>query len=421
MAQISSNNAAWKDLFDELPIHEKIEKFGTFHITANQIKRIGGREPRLMTKFDSRSQRPKLLAEHGITILPTTNGEYLLLKGDGYFDVPPIQQIEVYDATKIANLQTIPWQAGIRSEPQAIDTLYMASALRSFVGDSSLQLTVRGKLRSNKFSYKFQTQIREEVIEVDGVQIEIDSGFEGDKILLLEAKFGSLDSFIVRQLYYPYRDLLASGVTKEIIPVLLVYSNRVYSLYRFEFSAVDSYQSIRLVRQADYSLEDLRTLPRLADILTNKNRTAPQGVPFPQADDLSKVFDVTDILTAGPATKEEISERFDVDPRQGDYYANAASWLGLAEKSKHRFRLTLAGRNFSKKGRIDRLVEMAQLVCEMPAFSETARAMVGGAPPTTKETADIISRAYPLTGSTPIRRASTVRAWIEWLANQLRR
>src|SRR6266851_4538671 len=181
---------------------------------------------------------------------------------------------------------------------------------------------------------------------VDGVQMEVDAGFEGEKVVLLEAKFGATDNFLIRQLYYPFRYLLESGVTKHISPMLLVYSNRVYSLYAFEFTDPDSYQSAKLIRRVDYALEATRTIPRLADFTGAKSKTAPAEFPFPQADDLSKVFDVTEILAAAPATKEEIAEQFGVDPRQGDYYANAAAWLGFVEKSGPQFALTKEGKKF---------------------------------------------------------------------------
>ena len=420
MVQSPTNNAGWKELFDQLPISRNTEKFGTFRLTAKQIKDIGRREPRLMTKFDSRNQRPRLLADHGITILPVANGEYVLLAGDGYFDLPGDRHVETYNATNIASLQTIPWRSGIRSEPQAIDTLFMASALRTFVGDDSLQLTLRGKLRSRKFSFKFRTRAGEERIMVDGVQMEVDAGFEGKKVVLLEAKFGATDNFLIRQLYYPFRYLLESGVTKHISPILLVYSNRVYSLYAFEFSEVESYQSAKLVRRVDYTLEELRTIPRLADFLTKKRTKAPTNIPFPQADDLSRVFDVTDILAAAPATKEEIAEQFGVDPRQGDYYANAAAWLGFVEKSGTHFALTRPGIDFVAMDRIDRITEVAKRLCERAGFAEAAEAFLGGAALDTAEIADIISKAYELSGTTPVRRASTVRSWIHWLAGQLR-
>jgi hypothetical protein len=372
-----------------------------------------------MTKFDSRKQRPKLLADSGITILPVTNGQYLLLKGDGYFDLPISDKVQVYDASKIADLQTFAWREGIRSEPQAIDALFMTSALRSFANDDSLRLTIRGKLRSRKFTFNFQTAIKTEKISVDGVQIEVDSGYEGRGVLLLEAKFGSVESFIVRQLYYPYRHLLEVGVTKEITPVLLVYSNKIYSLYAFAFADPDAYQSVKLVRQVHYSLEESKPLPRFADVLPHRKRKAPSGIPFPQADDISKIFDVAELLRDGPSDKEEIAERFQVDPRQGDYYANAAAWIGLVEKSGGQFLLTPEGREFVNMNRVDRIIWLAQRVREMPAFSEAADALVQGAPLDTKEISKLVARMPSVSGTTPLRRASTVRAWISWLVGRL--
>lgn len=413
-------NDAWRRLFEELPVKEKISELGSFRLTAKQIHKIAKREPRLMTKFDSREQRPKLLLQPPLTILPTTNGEYVLLHGDGYFDVPPTQTIETYDASKVARLQTIKWAEGIRSEPQALDTLFMASALRSFADDDTLQLTIRGRLRSGKFEFKFKTEIRQELIAVDGVQIEVDSGYEGRKVVIVEAKFGALKSFIVRQLYYPYRDLLSNGVSKEIIPILLVYSNRVYSLYSFKFIRPDDYQSISLVRQAHYTLEDLKTLPRLADFVTSARRKLPTDVPFPQADDLSKVFDVADILSGGPADKDEIAERFQVDPRQGDYYANAAAWLGMAEKSNGNFVLTKTGREFNKLTRIERMEQVADILAKSPGFAEALAVQAAGNSLRLTDIVRVIGRNYGLSGTTAPRRASTVRSWIEYLSSNFR-
>src|SRR6266851_877950 len=361
MPDETSTNQAWAKIFEKLRVKQRIEESGILRITADEIKKFSMREPRLMTKFDSRKTRPKLLLDLGITILPTSNGEYVLLRGDGYSDVPTVKQVETYDASKIVNLQTIQWGDGIRSECQAIDTLFMISALRSFVGDDSLQLTIRGRLRSGDFSFRFQTKVRQEIVRVNGVQIEVDSGYEGEKIAIVEAKFGSTDSFIIRQLYYPYRELLRSGITKEIVPILLVYSNLVYSLYAFSFQQKDDYQSIRLIQQADYILGELDTPPRLLDFVTTKRKKPPLEIPFPQADDLTKVIDVTEILASTPADKDQIAERFQVDPRQGDYYGNAAAWLGFAEKSNTSFQLTKSGRQFNRLSRVGRIAELASL------------------------------------------------------------
>ena len=419
MLKTAPNAAGWQKLFDKLDISEKLQNTGSFKLTADQIRRIGQREPRLMTKFDSRNHRPKVLSQARVTILPITNGEYLLLRGDGYFDIPPTQHVETYDASKIGHIETLPWKEGIRSESQAIDTLFMASALKTFTCDDGLQLTMRGRLRSRRFTFGFRTEVRLEKLTVDGVQIEVDAGFEGKKIVIVEAKYGALQDFIVRQLFYPYRDLVESGTRKEIIPILLVYSNRVYSLYQFEVPDPNSY-SVKLVQQVDYSLEEVRTMPRLEDVFLGKTGSVPSGIPFPQADDLSKVFDVTDLLSGGPARKEQIAEEFEVDPRQGDYYGNAAAFVGLTEKRHHQFSLTKDGEEFVKRDRTARIVEVARRVTQLPAFWDAAKAHLSGDPLDNNQIARLIERNYALSGSTPLRRASTVQAWVKWLSEHLR-
>src|SRR5436309_1654114 len=109
MSDSSPNSIAWEKLFDKFPIKKEVGVSGIYRLTAKQINKFGNREARLMTKFDSRTRRPKLLLENHITILPVSNGEYLLLKGDGYFDVPTPQKVETYSASRLTEMQTLPW------------------------------------------------------------------------------------------------------------------------------------------------------------------------------------------------------------------------------------------------------------------------------------------------------------------------
>ena len=69
----------------------------------------------------------------------------------------------------------------------------MASAIKSFTGDDSLLLTIRGRTRSRPFSFGFKTKQHEHRLYVDGPQIELDSGYEGRILVLVEAKFGPLE------------------------------------------------------------------------------------------------------------------------------------------------------------------------------------------------------------------------------------
>ncbi|MFQ9209648.1 MAG: type II restriction enzyme [Clostridium fessum] len=57
----------WRILFDKYRIEREIEKHRRFYITADQIREV--KEPRLMTKFDTRESLPRVFGKK-ISILP---------------------------------------------------------------------------------------------------------------------------------------------------------------------------------------------------------------------------------------------------------------------------------------------------------------------------------------------------------------
>ena len=65
----------WRILFDKYRIEREIEKHGRFYITADQIREV--KEPRLMTKFDTRESLPRVFGKK-ISILPVSRGGYVL-------------------------------------------------------------------------------------------------------------------------------------------------------------------------------------------------------------------------------------------------------------------------------------------------------------------------------------------------------
>lgn len=68
----SKNDFAWEKIFEKHKILDKILKDGHIEITATKINEF--REARLMTKFDHKSQLPKLFADNKLSILPTSRG-----------------------------------------------------------------------------------------------------------------------------------------------------------------------------------------------------------------------------------------------------------------------------------------------------------------------------------------------------------
>jgi hypothetical protein len=86
-------------------------------------------------------------------------------------------------------------------------------------------------------------------IKVEKSQCEIDAGFESNKnFILIEAKNYAIDDFLIRQLYYPYR-LWSKKITKKVIPVLMTYSNDIFSFFIYEFSKDEDYNSLKLREQ----------------------------------------------------------------------------------------------------------------------------------------------------------------------------
>jgi hypothetical protein len=69
---------AWKRVFERMPVAESIARDGLFHLTADELKLHGGREPRLMAKIDTLAERPAILAEQGLALFPVRNGRYVL-------------------------------------------------------------------------------------------------------------------------------------------------------------------------------------------------------------------------------------------------------------------------------------------------------------------------------------------------------
>lgn len=102
-------------------------------------------------------------------------------------------------------------------------------------------------------------------VAVEGAQCEIDGDFENDShVIIMEAKNVLHPDFHVRQLYYPYR-LWMSRVKKPIRLVFSQYVNQIYRLLEYRFDDPMDYSSIRLVKEACYSLAPVRITEEAAE------------------------------------------------------------------------------------------------------------------------------------------------------------
>ena len=252
-----ANSTSWKKIFDDYKILSHDFNKSPFPLSATQIKRAcqkfketGEKEVRILCKQDSREDRPDIFQKHNLFLLPVKNGYYNIIKGEGYVDIPEIKkEVVVYSSKIDFQLDTV--KIG-DSEMQHLDYAYAASLIRTFMEDSSLVLTIRGR----KYTPDFEFFIGKQLIKVSSVQTEVDAGYEGKKqIVLIEAKNFNATNIIIRQLYYPFRQWQVQ--TKKKIITLFFDKNHgedVYSIWQFEFKDPKNYNSIKLVKSGKYRI-----------------------------------------------------------------------------------------------------------------------------------------------------------------------
>lgn len=140
------------------------------------------------------------------------------------------------------------------SEMQFIDFAYANSLIRTFMNDPSLVLTIRGRKYTPQFSFKVGAYS----LDTESVQTEVDAGYEGkSSIVLIEAKNFSATDVIIRQLYYPFRQW-SENTTKKVYPVFfekrVINSEYIFYIWQFEFTDIEDYNSIRLVKSGRYRI-----------------------------------------------------------------------------------------------------------------------------------------------------------------------
>jgi len=252
-----ANSKSWDKIFDDYKILEHDFSKSPFPLSATQIKKscqkfkeTGEKEVRILCKQDSRESRPNIFKKQGLFLLPVKNGFYNIIKGEGYVDIPEIKKEIIFYSSK---LNFIPDTTKIGdSEMQHLDYAYAASLIRTFIDDSSLVLTIRGR----KYTPEFEFFVGKQLIKVSSVQTEVDAGYEGkNQVVLIEAKNFSATNVIIRQLYYPFRQWQEQ--TKKKVVTLFFdkkHGENIYSIWQFEFTDPKNYNSIKLVKSGKFRI-----------------------------------------------------------------------------------------------------------------------------------------------------------------------
>jgi len=405
LSSIKTNNCAWDKIFNELDVLDHIIRVGYFDITASQIKRHGDhREPLLMAKVDFREHLPRIMADNGLSILAIGNGSYRIAKTNPFIDVSEALPPRITKMRFPHDLLTLT-PTSITSESNALDIAFVSGMLDEVFKEKT-SLTIRGRFRA---STPFDFTLQGVTYPIDGVQIEVDGGYEGkDSINLVEAKIGSRNNINLRQLLYPELYWKKRINRSKRVRSYIFYYQEPY--FRFIPFVADGARMF-----ADHSTELVFAFfepEKLFDLnsieLRNRDDLVNTKAPFPQADKFDKVLAMlTDIGTQGMVGKKELALNFDIVDRQIDYYFNALNFMGLVDSDRENIWLSKCGREIAGLPHMKKLWEMAKIIFSEPIFNLALKEGVDAV------TNDLFVR-WGVRGSTIHRRKKTVRSWIEY-------
>jgi hypothetical protein len=382
-------------------------------VTAADIKALTGEEPRLMAKIDRRDELPSVFAEAGVFLLPIANGEYAIVRGEGYHDLEPVEEPPAVFVSRLP-FQLSSAGAGA-SETQHIDFAFNSGLIERFAGLGNLYLTIRGRKRAPEFEFR----VGDVSLRAGNVQVEVDAGFEGERhIVVLEGKIGARDTFHIRQLYYPYRFWSTLVPEKTVVPVFFTYQveKQLFSFWEYRFADPLEYGSIELVRAQSFII-------RLAE----RNVLEPRflgraGGPslgpnvIPQANDVTKVMELPFRVAEGQTTVAALARAFEFNERQSRYYREAAEALGLVWARNGKMGLTETGREFVSLPAQGRNELLFRQIFRLPLFYALLIELFLDPDKSLSQAqlVTIIERFSRYRGDTLARRAQTVLAWLRW-------
>lgn len=405
MSKISIHDS-WKNIFDNFNILYEIKKNKYFDITADQIKSIDGKEARLMTKVDFRENLPNIMKEEGLSILAIKNGLYRIAKNDPFIDITKEIKTKIIELNPPSNIISLdPYN--IKSESGALD-IATITEMSEIVFNEKTNLAIRGRLRGT-----LDFNIENIPYNIDGVQIEVDGGYEGNtSINLVEAKIGFRNNINIRQLLYPELYWKHEIKNKKAIKSYIFYlQDDIYRFIPYIYDGVIGYADHG--NEKVFKFKEKSSDFSIYTIQINQNNVC-LNTPFPQADKFDTIHSMFLLISEHPCmTKDELKLNFDIVERQIDYYYNVLKWLKLCEEKNNCLILTSLGEHLLQLQFKDRMIEIAKIVFSEPIFNNVLH---------NREVKLQLFQRYNVNSeSTKNRRLQTVNAWISYFKNILER
>ena len=137
----------WSDIIRELNIDTRNN---ISYVTANQIKEITHKEPRIMAKMDRIESLPEIFRQNDLFLLPVSRSKYVIIKGTGHYMLEQFPtKPEIYRTSKAFPSSAI----GIEGESVFLDYANSCGLLEKLCGATNLIPSVRGRTTTRHFDF----------------------------------------------------------------------------------------------------------------------------------------------------------------------------------------------------------------------------------------------------------------------------
>ena len=386
-----SINQAWENVFDKMPeIDEEINKYGYFDIDSRILNEY--KEARNMCYHDNLKKIPEFLQAKELSVLAIRNGRYRLAHTRPFVKLPTLYNTNhgKKEMFELPNYLLTMSSKNIKNESRALEAALLSGMLDYVFSDDGVRLVSRGRERCEAFDFTLpdiRHRTRKQGYQVEGVQIEVDGGYEGKYgIHLVEAKMYRLEGLSLRQTMYPhihYQKLF--GCKKPISSYFLFFdrSSLTYHFHQLNFDKFELNERIyddlpvipsKYIQCGLAKSGELQSdfIERLNGVPVNNDIT-DECRPFPQANDFSKVLALFEkVHRKNVIHWNNLFIDFTVDPRQFRYYSDALRWLRLVEfDSKSReFSITERGRQIGSFDANKQIFEIAKSALSNDLFNQ---------------------------------------------------
>lgn len=399
-----SNEEAWENIFKRYQITDRVEKQGYVEISAEEIKAVDGKEARLMAKVDFRQNLPKVMQDAQLSILAVKNGLYKIAKNDPFIEIEEQITAEIMTIEPPKEFLSID-PFNIKSESAALDLAYLTKMCDEVFGEESF-LTIRGRLRGD-----LSFELEGTHYEIEGVQIEVDGGYETkDAIHLIEAKIGFRDNINIRQLLYPQLYWQKqSRHSKEIKSYIFYLQDDIFRFIPYVYDGKVGYADH--ANEKVFRFRENGTKFSLKDVVVDESKI-DTSIPFPQANKFAKVQEMLFVIAQNEClSKQELLLEFDIVSRQIDYYLNVLKWMRLCTEQEECITLTKQAKEIVELPFKKRIEALAAIVLSEPIANNILHNK-----PLSQE---MFTRYNMQSTSTQQRRVQTITAWINYFKKVL--